>query len=76
LAVLVRHWGVRRWRVDRLKFVLTFVYAASNIQNASQQFVWWVQICFVNCAVHPTAQTEIEINEEINEVKGKVKVTL
>jgi hypothetical protein len=37
---------------------LHVLYAASSIQNASEQFVWCIHLSFVNFALFPTPQTE------------------
>jgi len=37
---------LRRSRVVRPELVFTFVYAASSIQNASEQFVWYIRFFF------------------------------
>ena len=38
--------------------VFKFLYAASNIQNASEQFVCCIHLSDVNFALHPTSQTK------------------
>jgi len=67
-----RKCGCAKLACSPSRFILAFLYAASSIQIASQQFVWSVQLCSVNFAVRPTAQKEIGINEEIYNVKVKV----
>jgi hypothetical protein len=32
--------------------IFTYLYAGSSIQNASQQFVWYIHLSFVNFALH------------------------
>ena len=39
------------------ELIFTFVYASSSIQNASEQFVSSILVCFVNFAFHPIPQT-------------------
>jgi hypothetical protein len=39
-----------------------FLYAGSNIQNASEQFVWCIHVSFVNFALHPSSGTKTERN--------------
>jgi len=40
--------------------IFTFLYAASRIQNASEQFVCCIHLPFVNFALHPTSQAKIK----------------
>ena len=43
------------------ELIVTFLYADSNIENASEQFVWCIHIFIVvvNFALHPNPQTKI-----------------
>jgi len=41
------------------QLIFTFLYAGSNIQNASEQFVWCIHLPFVNFALHPSPQTKL-----------------
>jgi hypothetical protein len=47
---------------DRVLFawlILTFIYAVSSNQKASEKYVWYIHLSFVRFALHPTPQTKI-----------------
>ena len=50
---------VRRSRVVSSELIVMFLYAGSNIQNASEQPVSCVHLSLVNFALHLTPQTKI-----------------
>src|SRR5215469_8796145 len=41
------------------ELIFTFLYPESSIQNVSEQLVSFIQLSFLNFAVHPTSQTRL-----------------
>jgi hypothetical protein len=41
------------------EMILAFLCADSSIQNASEQFVWCIQLYFINFTLHPTQKQKI-----------------